>query len=146
MKRDIDILKNLASEFNLTFSAFGKHIQDGHPAKTLVLSDAFGHALEPAPITPSSGAPYQLLSGTIKATFNAHRGLEGDNNIIVSPGMMTGNTGSCAYALHISYVDEVARQIRDTTGIYLSTFSGIIIKVPLANWTKMAKYLVVYIL
>jgi hypothetical protein len=35
------------------------------------------------------------LSGTIKATFNAHRGLDGADNIFVSPGILTGNTGGC---------------------------------------------------
>ncbi|KAI0277859.1 hypothetical protein BGY98DRAFT_934111 [Russula aff. rugulosa BPL654] len=41
--------------------------------------------LEPAPITPfgEDSAPWQLLSGTIKATFNAHRGLDGADNIFI---------------------------------------------------------------
>lgn len=61
----------------------------------LELSDAFHAALEPAPITPTdkNAAPYQLLSGTIKATYNAHRSLDGAENIIVAPGIMSGNTG-----------------------------------------------------
>ncbi|KAF8273163.1 carboxypeptidase S [Lactarius quietus] len=50
----------------------------------LTLTDAWGTALEPAPVTPTDGsAPWQLLSGTIKATYNAHRDLEGADNIIV---------------------------------------------------------------
>ena len=98
-ERDTNLLEHLAKEFNLTFTAFGSAIStgDGPTAGTLTLTDEWGTALEPAPITPTSedSAPWQLLSGTIKATFNAHRGLDGDDNIFVSPGIMTGNTGPC---------------------------------------------------
>lgn len=68
-------------------------------AGTLTLTDASGSALNPAPITPTGdgedAAPYHLLSGTIKATYNAHHKLElyGNNTINVSPGLPTGNTG-----------------------------------------------------
>lgn len=102
-QRDRDILKQLAREFNLTYTAFGSAVsaEDGPAAGTLMLTEASGTSLEPAPITPfgKDSAPWQLLSGTIKATFNAHRGLDGLDNIIVSPGIMTGNTGGCTFSL-----------------------------------------------
>lgn len=98
-ERDASLLKHLAKEFNLTYTAFGSAItkEDGPSAGTLTLTDAWGTALEPAPITPTGedSAPWQLLSGTIKATYNAHRGLEGQDNVFVSPGIMAGNTGWC---------------------------------------------------
>jgi Gly-Xaa carboxypeptidase len=89
-------LRPLAEKFNLTYTAFGKSISDPDaPSQgSLTLEDAFRDALEPAPITSTKAAPYQLLSGTIKATYNVYRDLEGSNNIIVAPGMMTGNTGT----------------------------------------------------
>jgi len=99
-QRDIHILKHLAKEFNLTFTAFGTDITcDGGPtAGKLTLTDAWGTALEPAPVTPTDdSAPWQLLSGTIKATYNAHRGLDGADNIFVSPGIMSGNTDTRYY-------------------------------------------------
>jgi len=100
-ERDTNVLKALAKEFNLTYTAFGSAIsaEDGTAAGILTLTDAWGTALEPAPVTPTSGdsVPWQLLSGTIKATFNAHRGLEGEDNIFVSPGIMTGNTDTRYY-------------------------------------------------
>jgi Gly-Xaa carboxypeptidase len=96
-ERDTNLLKPLAKEFNLTYTAFGSSIytRDGPAAGALTLADEWGTALEPAPITPTSedSAPWQLLSGTIKAAFNVHRSLDGGDNIFVSPGIMTGNTG-----------------------------------------------------
>ncbi|KAH9039306.1 hypothetical protein EDB85DRAFT_2182476 [Lactarius pseudohatsudake] len=80
-QRDTDILKHLAKEFNLSFTAFGSDVTPK------------------APVTPTDedSAPWQLLSGTIKATYNAHRGLEGADNIFVSPGIMSGNTDTVSY-------------------------------------------------
>ncbi|KAF8920578.1 hypothetical protein CPB85DRAFT_1372686 [Mucidula mucida] len=90
--RDTKTFKKLAKEFNLTYTSFGETISEGAPGKTLTLSDAFGNALVPAPRTPIS-----VLSGTIKATYNSHRAIEGDDNIAVSPGMSTGNTDTRYY-------------------------------------------------
>ncbi|EMD39065.1 hypothetical protein CERSUDRAFT_112759 [Gelatoporia subvermispora B] len=96
-KHDTALLKKLAGEFNLSVTAFGDDLSQGAPAYgTLTLSDAWGTALAPAPDTPVDAAPYALLSGTIKATYNAHRDLQGDN-IIVSPGIMSGNTDTRYY-------------------------------------------------
>ncbi|KAI0289559.1 carboxypeptidase S [Russula brevipes] len=100
-RRDAHVLEHLAKEFNLTYTAFGIAIspQDGPSAGTLTLSDPWDTALEPAPVTPTGedSAPWQLLSGTIKATFNAHRGLDGADNIFVSPGIMSGNSDTAFY-------------------------------------------------
>jgi Gly-Xaa carboxypeptidase len=113
-QRDKDVLKHLAKEFNLTYTAFGSAIstEDGPTAGTLTLTDAWGTALEPAPVTPfdENSAPWQLLGGTIKATFNAHRGLSGEDNIFVSPGIMTGNTGGCISSVSVkAEVDYIGR-------------------------------------
>jgi len=90
-------LESLASDFNLSYTAFGAHISgaDASSYGTLTLSDAFSDGLEPAPVTPSGAdaAPFQLLSGTIKATYNSHRNISDSDAIIVSPGIMSGNTG-----------------------------------------------------
>jgi Gly-Xaa carboxypeptidase len=100
-QRDTDVLKHLAKEFNLTYTAFGLEVsnEDGPTAGTLILTDAFSTALEPAPVTPvtEGSTPWHLLSGTIKATFNSHRGLDGADNIIVSPGITSGNTDTRYY-------------------------------------------------
>ncbi|KZT27859.1 carboxypeptidase S [Neolentinus lepideus HHB14362 ss-1] len=95
---DTAILKELAAKFNLSYTAFGETLTSGPAYGTLTLSDAWGASLEPAPITPTGpdAAAYQVLSGTIKATYNAHRSLK-DDGIVVAPGIMTGNTDTRYY-------------------------------------------------
>ena len=119
-ERDTQVLKHLAKDFNLTYTAFGSEIftEGGPAAGTLTLTDAFGAALEPAPVTPTDedSAPWQLLSGTIKAVYNSHRGLDGADNIIVSPGIMTGNTGGCTRS--VCRQSEVTLRIWDMTSRY----------------------------
>lgn len=98
LEHDAQSLKSLAREYNLSYIAFDVDM-GGDMATTarskVTLSTAFGSGLEPAPITPTEGdaAPYRLLSGSIKAAYNSHRGISGDDHIVVSPGMMSGNTG-----------------------------------------------------
>ncbi|KAF9041001.1 carboxypeptidase S [Hymenopellis radicata] len=98
-KHDTDLLIPLAHRFNLTYTAFGKDVTEMDvPSKGSLTLSSF-QTIPPAPVTPSSGknaAAYELLSGTIKATYNSHRALEGDN-IAVTPGMPTGNTDSRYY-------------------------------------------------
>ncbi|KAF4569828.1 hypothetical protein EYR40_008808 [Pleurotus pulmonarius] len=100
IKHDTQLLKSLSKKFNLTYTSFGAELseKDVPSSGTLTLSDAWGTALEPAPITPTGqdAAPYALLAGTIKSTFNSHRSLQGDN-IAMSPGIMSGNTDTRYY-------------------------------------------------
>lgn len=98
--RDTILLRHLADKFNLSFHAFGKDIQktDGPTHGSLTLRDAFGTALEPAPVTPTDekAVAYQVLSGTIKSTFKEFRRGGGEfRDIVVIPGIMPANTGGC---------------------------------------------------
>ncbi|KAF7356747.1 Gly-X carboxypeptidase [Mycena venus] len=104
MAHDAALLAPLAAQFNLSYTAFGKamSLSDGPALGTLTLKDAYGTFLEPAPVSPIKGKgseAYQLLSGTIKATYAAHRGLDLDakDGIAVAPGMSTGNTDTRYY-------------------------------------------------
>ena len=92
--RDTTLLQSLATKFNLSYTAFGvsQSDKDAPAYGTLTLSEPFHPGLEPAPVTPIDEEPYQLLSGTIRAAYNAHRSLEGDN-ISVAPSIMSANTG-----------------------------------------------------
>lgn len=101
-KHDTALLRKLAHKFNLTYTAFGEQLsKQGVPAYgTLELSDAWGTALEPAPITPIEGKPFALLAGTIRSTYARHRGTDPvahDDQIVVAPGIMTGNTDTRYY-------------------------------------------------
>jgi len=95
-ERDIDLLKTLALRFNLIFEAFGHHISGESPSSGTLNLTVLGDTIEPAPKTPtdSEAAPYQLLSGTIKAAYKSYTG--GDD-IFVSPGIMSGNTDTLHY-------------------------------------------------
>jgi Gly-Xaa carboxypeptidase len=107
-KRDVKLLAPIAHKFNLSYTAFGAQItEDGVPAHgSLVLSDLSQGGLEPAPVTPTGADahPYRLLSGTIKATFNAYRGeLDRDTSeIVVAPSMMSGNTGAIKFSSQVA--------------------------------------------
>ena len=99
--RDTKLLEPIAKKFNLSFNAFGELLTEaGAPALgSLSLLDISRGGLDPAPITPTfgnEGAPFRLLSGTIKAAFNAYRSdLKSEaSDIVVAPSMMSGNTGT----------------------------------------------------
>ncbi|THU91182.1 carboxypeptidase S [Dendrothele bispora CBS 962.96] len=106
---DATLFLPLAEHFNLTYDAFGQTLGPSSTcpsAGTLRLTS--GGGLNPAPVTPimwGQAAPYEFLSGTIKGVYRAHRSLtEGAENvlnkqldIIVAPGMPTGNTDTKYY-------------------------------------------------
>ncbi|EUC53662.1 gly-Xaa carboxypeptidase [Rhizoctonia solani AG-3 Rhs1AP] len=82
----------LAKKYNLTLTAFSEVNVTTGGGGAIVLSNAFGVALEPAPVSPTedpAAAAYRLLSGVIRRT-------RGDQTI-VSPALMGGNTDTCSY-------------------------------------------------
>ena len=78
--------------FNLTLDAFGETVFNGS-AGSVKLSAALDYGLEPAPVTPTDSAAYTLLSGTIRSTYNAHRASKDREEVVIAPGIGTGNTG-----------------------------------------------------
>jgi Gly-Xaa carboxypeptidase len=100
-KYDTKLLAELAEEYNLTYTAFDEvqnDLKDKAKGKLTLTSPG---GLDPAPVTPLDGAPYNLLSGTIRAAYNSHRGLDKDaEDIYVSPGMPTGNTGKTLHDIY----------------------------------------------
>ncbi|KAG8740081.1 hypothetical protein FRC10_004759 [Ceratobasidium sp. 414] len=83
----------LAQKYNLTLSSFSNQNLTSGAFGTLTLSDAWGTALEPAPVTPTEGkeaAAYRLLSGVIMKTRES-------NKVLVSPGIVSGNTDTRYY-------------------------------------------------
>ncbi|KAI0372823.1 hypothetical protein BV20DRAFT_1119783 [Pilatotrama ljubarskyi] len=88
-----------AEFFNLSYTAFGSQItgKEAPAYGTLTIRDVWGAMLELAPISPIDAPEYALLSGTIKATYNADRDLKGDENTVVAPGIMFDNTDTQYY-------------------------------------------------
>lgn len=88
------MLSPVASHYNLSVDAFGELIgPDANSAYgQLVLSDAYGTGLEPAPITPTSGSgAYKLLSGTIRnALGTSARKIYQGKNPVVAPSISLG--------------------------------------------------------
>ena len=95
-ERSTKLLKDLAGRFGLSFNAFGKDVYTGRGPRSgsLTLSDAWGNALEPAPVTPTNedAAPFKLFSGSIKATYNGYNKRLGNvyanKDIVVAPGII----------------------------------------------------------
>ena len=93
-KHMADVILPVAQEYNLSMDAFGVQVQAGAGGGGHVaLSDAWGTALEPSPVTPTGkDDPFQILAGTIKATIESAEGYNA-KGVVVAPQLATGNTG-----------------------------------------------------
>ncbi|KAL3423015.1 peptidase family M20/M25/M40 [Phlyctema vagabunda] len=81
------LAKSVADKHNLTVSAF-----TGEDPKPSSITLSTPHELQVAPVTPTlvnSTTAYSVLSGTIRALYG--------EDMIVSPGLMTGNTDTRFY-------------------------------------------------
>ena len=81
----------VAKRFNLTLHAFGKVAHIGKQGSgEIVLAEAWGHSREPAPMTPViDSAPYDLLSGTIKAALKSSPQYS-ERDLVVTPNLALG--------------------------------------------------------
>ncbi|PBK99207.1 carboxypeptidase S [Armillaria gallica] len=94
----IELLTPVAAEYNLSVDAFGKTLDiGGVEGGRMVLSDAFGSALQPSPVSPLDlKGPYGMLSGTIKATLQSSDRYEA-SGVVVMPSLGLGNTDTQFY-------------------------------------------------
>ncbi|KIO27098.1 hypothetical protein M407DRAFT_73707, partial [Tulasnella calospora MUT 4182] len=94
----VNLLSPVISKHNLELVGFNNasvSAPSGSVRGKVTLSDAWGDALEPAPISSTDSAAYQLLSGSIRAAWeDAH---PTEESIIVAPSMMGGNTDTRWY-------------------------------------------------
>lgn len=85
----------VVKKLGLSLEAFGQEIEvlSRETIGRLSLTDAWGTALEPAPVTPTTGNPaYEFLSGTIISTAKSTiRTNHTDKPVIVAPGIPTGS-------------------------------------------------------
>ncbi|KAI0927139.1 hypothetical protein AcV5_007754 [Taiwanofungus camphoratus] len=106
--RIASIVGPVAQSFHLSVDAFGKPYGEtekdtvfGH----LQISDAFGTALEPAPVSPMTGSgPYELLSGTIIGSLGSSNRTGYSQKAFVAPGLAIGNTGEMAIKVDCHWV------------------------------------------
>lgn len=104
----VDTLTPIAKKFNLTLDAFGDElhgtsniVSSGH----LKLTDAWGTALEPAPVTPwIENSAFDFLAGTIQTVVKtSKRWNNPDIPVAVAPGILSGNTGNISSTLLFIY-------------------------------------------
>ncbi|PIL24992.1 hypothetical protein GSI_12879 [Ganoderma sinense ZZ0214-1] len=88
----------VARRFNLSVDAFGEQLNvDGGGGGHVRMTDAFGTALEPSPVTPTGKEdPYHVLAGTIKATLESAVGYNA-SGVVVAPQLILGNTDTRYY-------------------------------------------------
>ncbi|KAH7929100.1 carboxypeptidase S [Leucogyrophana mollusca] len=148
--RDTDLLRSLAVDFNLSYSAFGVGVSDTDaPAYgTLKLSEAYTHGLEPAPVTPTdeSAVPWQLLSGTIKATYNSHRDIRGDDTVVISPGVMSGNTDTRYYWKLTEHIFRYGHQEGASGGALPSGVHTVNEAISIGNFVEIIRFFTTLIL
>ncbi|KAG2364099.1 hypothetical protein BDR07DRAFT_1482813 [Suillus spraguei] len=149
-KRDTELLTSLASQFNLSYTAFGARITDADaPAfGTLTLSEAYTHGLEPAPVSPTGhdALPYQLLSGTIRAAYNSHRGLSDDDSLIISPGIMSGNTDTRYYWKLTEHIFRYGHTDGAQGGSLVSGVHTVNEAIKISNFVEMIRFFTTLIL
>jgi len=98
------ILGPIARKYNLSFDPFG--LDSSTSAKTAIyalrLSDAYGTALEPSPISPTFGDPiWEIFAGTIRSSIESNprktrQGKTGGGEVpvVIAPSLGLGNTGA----------------------------------------------------
>ncbi|KAI0693188.1 carboxypeptidase S [Cerioporus squamosus] len=100
-KHMADTILPIAKKYDLSVEAFGLRMAGGSgKGGHVALSDAWGTALEPSPVTPTGeNDPYQVLAGTIKATIESSEGyqMSGTKGVVVAPLLTIGNTDTRYY-------------------------------------------------
>ncbi|TDZ54571.1 Carboxypeptidase S [Colletotrichum trifolii] len=87
-KHITEVIKPVADKYNLALNAF---TSDPEKPSSIILKGN-DKVLQPAPVTPTSvegTTPYSILSGTTRALYG--------DEVVVSPGIMTGNTDTRYY-------------------------------------------------
>jgi len=147
-KRDTDLLIPLAKQFNLSMVAYGEKINtvDGSTSGSLTLTDAWGTALEPAPITPTGmdAEPWKLLSGTIVSTYamSSDHARTGEP-VVVAPDMSTGNTDTRYYW---KLTNHIFRYNHNSVAGYYNGVHTINEAVTLESFIEMIKFFTALIL
>ncbi|EIW79241.1 carboxypeptidase S [Coniophora puteana RWD-64-598 SS2] len=147
---DRDLLYDFAQQFNLSYVAFGEQLTDDNLPTfgTLVVQNNHGDGLEPAPTTPTDAdaLPYRVLSGSIKAAYNSHRNIEGDDNVIVSPGIMSGNSDTRYYWDLSDHIFRYRHTALAVGGSLLKGVHTVNESLEMDNYVEMVRFMVAVVL
>ncbi|KAI0076563.1 carboxypeptidase S [Panus rudis PR-1116 ss-1] len=114
----VDTLIPAVKKYNLSLDAFSDKVvgfDEYAAAGHVKLSDAWGTALEPAPVTPSTGSPaFDLLSGTIISVTKTSKRWDNPENltVIVAPSIMTDTRYYWNLTPHIFRYNHISRYDR----------------------------------
>ncbi|KAJ6529669.1 hypothetical protein B0H19DRAFT_968101 [Mycena capillaripes] len=92
LSHDAALVMDLASQFNLSVTAYGEQLTPPGPAYGSLLLHA-PQTLDPAPVSPVTAAPFKLLAASIRTA----RKTAGADDVVVAPGMVAGNTDTRFY-------------------------------------------------
>jgi len=130
------LAKPIAEKYNLTLHAF-----DGTKEAPLSISlSPSDTTLKVAPVTPTELdviSPYSILAGTTRAVYG--------EEIVVAPGMMTGNTDTRYYWPITKHIFRFGPGYDPTTDAGLGNIHTVDEKVSVANHIGMVKWFTLFV-
>ncbi|KAH9815662.1 Peptidase dimerization domain [Teratosphaeria destructans] len=136
-KRLTKIVKPVAEKYNLSFHGFDGTKEE----KESISLSASDTTLEVAPVTPTEvgekDTPYSILAGTTRALYG--------EDIIVSPGMMTGNTDTRYYWPITKHIFRYGPGYDPTWDKGLGNVHTVDEKISVVNHLNMVKWFMLFV-
>ncbi|KAK1811554.1 hypothetical protein LTR12_014047 [Friedmanniomyces endolithicus] len=130
------LAKPIAEKYNLTLHAF----DDVKEAPLSISLYASRNTLEVAPVTPTdmtTVSPYAVLAGTTRAVYG--------EDVVVAPGMMTGNTDTRYYWPITKHIFRFGPGYDPETDSGLGNIHTVDEKISVANHVGMVKWFVLFV-
>ncbi|KAK4466217.1 hypothetical protein QBC42DRAFT_90676 [Cladorrhinum samala] len=123
----------VAKKYNLTLHAF-----DGKEEPSSIILSSSDHRLEVAPVTPASvDGPFGVLAGTVRA-------LHGEK-VIVTPGIMTGNTDTRYYWDLSKHIFRFAPGYDAEDGVGLGSIHTVDERVSVKNHVSAVQWFMMFV-
>ncbi|KXX80036.1 Carboxypeptidase S [Madurella mycetomatis] len=125
----------VAKKHNLTLHAF-----DGKEEPSSIMLERSTHELEVAPVAPSDASvkgPFTILAGTVRAVYG--------EDIIVTPGIMTGNTDTRYYWNLSRHIFRFAPGFDPEDGPGLGAIHTVDEKVSVMNHINSVKWFMLFV-
>lgn len=104
----IQVLHPVACKYDLTFTAFGQLVHTGQ-AGQVSISEEYGSALNPSPVTPAGDGPYAILAGTIRTTMESST-FYNVTQVVVAPSLALGESYFMSLSLCARLIPSFSRQ------------------------------------